>query len=192
MKIGLFGGSFDPVHHGHLMLARDAVEEAGLDEIRLMPAARNPLKGEDAVSSGHHRMAMLEMAVEEEPGLIADDWEVNRPPPSYTIETLRNMRERFPEAELYLVIGADNLAVFHAWKANEEILQLAQLLVFGRTEAGQLPDLPHQRLGRRIDLSSTEIRRRVAMGKSIRYLVPPPVSAYVAAHHLYRFEPILP
>jgi len=188
VKIGIFGGSFDPVHHGHLILARDAVEQLGLDQLRLIPAGRNPLKDEIGISPPDDRLAMLKTAIQGETRIEVDEFEIRRPPPSYTIETLRDLRERFPDAELHLLIGADNLAVFETWNDHEAIRLLARLVVFGRSDSGPGAVEPDARLHRLVDLSSTEIRTRVASGKSIQYLVPSAVAAYIDHHHLYRFE----
>ncbi len=186
MKIGIFGGSFDPVHHGHLVLARDAWERFGLDEVRMVPAARNPLKARPGAASPEHRLAMLERAVEGDARLVVDRVEIDRPPPSYMVDTLEQLAVARPGSAFYLLIGEDNLAVFDQWKDSERILERAQLVVFGRAAAGRSGGaFPSLRLERLLDISSTEIRERVARGRSIRYLVPERVAAYIAAHGLY-------
>jgi len=186
VRIGIFGGSFDPVHHGHLILARDAMESLGLDEVRLLPTARNPLKEQTGQAPAEHRLAMLHLAVQGEPQLIVEPLDLERPPPSYMVDTLELLRKQLPTAEFYLLIGRDNLAVFDQWKAHTTILQMARLVVFGRSNAGPTGmEFPHLTLDRCLDFSATEIRERVANGRSIRYLIPEAVLDYIAQHALY-------
>ncbi len=183
--IGLLGGSFDPVHHGHLVLARDAVETLGLDEVRFIPAARNPLKSAEG-APGELRLAMLRAAVAGEPGFAVEDLEIRRPPPSYTVDTVGDLTRRFPGARLVLIVGEDNVAGFPRWHRWEELrAAVAEIVVLRRGPGGE--GVPYRTLtARRLDISATEIRNRVAAGRSIRYLVPEPVREIIAAHGLYR------
>lgn len=190
-NIGLLGGSFDPVHHGHLILARDAAETLGLDRVVLIPAARNPLKSSEG-APGELRLAMLRAAVAGEPGFAVEDVEIRRPPPSYTVDTVGDLARRFPGARLVLIVGEDNVAGFPRWHRWEELrAAVAEIVVLRRGGAGgEGAPLSYRTLtARRLDISATEIRNRVAAGRSIRYLVPEPVREIIAAHGLYRCRP---
>lgn len=183
--IGLLGGSFDPVHHGHLVLARDAVEALGLDQLVFIPAARNPLKAAEG-APGELRLAMLRAAVAGEPGFAVEDVELRRPPPSYTVDTVGDLARRFPGARLTLIVGEDNVVGFPRWHRWEELRAAVEVVVL-RRGPGEGGALPYRTLtARRLDISATEIRKRVAAGRSIRYLVPEPVREIIAAHGLYR------
>jgi nicotinate-nucleotide adenylyltransferase len=184
MRLGIFGGSFDPIHHGHLILARAALEELGLERILFIPANMSPHKTETKPATAEDRLAMLQLAIEGEPDFEACDLELHRPPPSYTVETLRELKNRHADDELTLLIGADNVAKFETWREPDEIRRLANLAVLDRTGADAPHDWPVVR--RLVDISSTDIRARVADGRSIRYLTPDKVCDYIAAHGLYR------
>lgn len=185
--VGLFGGSFDPVHHGHLIVGRVAMEALELAELRFMPAREQPLK------SGRHaepadRLAMLELAIAGEPGFAIERSELDRSGPSYTVDTLRSMREREPGIEPALLIGADAAAELPRWKEGDAVLALARVVVFTRAgSAGiRIPGAWRTLEVPALEISATAIRRRVREGRSIRYLVPDAVAAYIAAHGLYR------
>jgi nicotinate-nucleotide adenylyltransferase len=184
MRLGIFGGSFDPIHHGHLILARAALEELGLERILFIPANMSPHKTETKPATAEDRLAMLQLAIEGEPDFEACDLELHRPPPSYTVETLRELKNRHADDEFTLLIGADNVAKFDTWREQDEIRRLANLAVLDRAGADAPHDWPVVR--RLVDISSTDIRARVADGRSIRYLTPDKVCDYIAAHGLYR------
>jgi nicotinate-nucleotide adenylyltransferase len=184
MRIGVFGGSFDPIHHGHLILARAALEELGLDRILFIPANLSPHKTETKPATAQDRLAMLQLAVEGQPEFEACDLELHRPPPSYTVETLRELKSLHPNDEFTLLIGADNVAKFETWREPDEIRRLAKIAVLDRANHGAPHAWPVIR--RLVDISSTDIRTRVAAGRSIRYLTPDPVCDYIAARGLYR------
>lgn len=185
MRIGVLGGSFDPVHHGHLIAARALREVLELDEVRLIPAGSQPFKRDGHAAPALDRAVMTELAVAREPGLVADRVEVEREGPSYTVDTLVALRARWPLAEFTLLIGADTALEFPAWREVERIRNLARVVVFTRTGPGRPPlecpivDVPA------LDVSSTDIRARVRAGRSIRYLVPDAVADYIAAGQLY-------
>ena len=189
-RIGLLGGSFDPVHHGHLILARDAVEALALDRLLFVPAARNPLKDREG-APGELRLAMLRAATAGEAGFEVDDGELRRPPPSYTVDTVEAVARRFPGARLVLLVGEDNVAGFPRWRRWEELRAAVEIVVLRRgVAADEGTSLPFRRLtARRLDISATEIRMRVAAGRSLRYLVPESVRELIAAHGLYRAQP---
>ena len=196
--IGIYGGTFDPVHHGHLILARDAVEQLGLARLIFVPAALNPHKlTRQPAASGELRLQMLRAAVAGEPRFEVDDCELHRAGPSYTIDTVEAIRARLPAAasrdHLFYLIGADNLAELPRWHRIDALRALVTFTVFHRRVPSSpslaANDLPT--LDRVIDVSSTEIRNRVASGRSIRYLVPEGVAAVIDDHRLYR-SPAVP
>ena len=184
MKIGLFGGTFDPIHHGHLILAREAVEQLRLDRLIFIPNAISPHKLDHVPAPAGVRLEMIRAAIAGEPDFDADDLELRRGGPSYAIETVVEMRRRHPDAELFYLIGADNVAELHTWRKSEELLTLARFVVFcrrGEKAGGAFPVVR-----REIDISATDIRMRVANGGSIRYLVPETVLALIGHHNLYK------
>lgn len=184
MKVGLYGGTFDPIHHGHLILAREALETLGLDRIVFIPNTISPHKTDYVAAPAEQRHAMVAAAIAGEPGFAVDDHEIRRDGISYTIDTLLHFKERWPDAEFFYLIGKDNLRELHTWRRIDEITLLAQLVVLSRSE----PDAvhPYLTLSRRVDVSATEIRARVANGKSIRYLVPESVRTIIEQNQLYR------
>lgn len=185
--VGLFGGSFDPVHHGHLIVARVAAETLGLDSLRFVPAREQPFKRGRHGAFPEHRAAMLDLAVSGAPGLAVERAELERPGPSYTVDTLRALRAREPGVTLTLLLGADAAAELEAWHEAGEIPRLATVVVFARHGA----PVPRSPLIARtievpaIEISATDVRRRVKEGRSIRYWVPEPVAEYVTRHRLY-------
>lgn len=186
--VGLLGGSFDPVHHGHLIVARAAAEQLGLRELRFMPAREQPFKQGRHGASAAQRAAMIELAIAGEPALALERAELDRPGPSYTVDTLRALREREPDLDPVLLIGADAASELPDWKEPDAVLALARVVVFARAgHAGteiagiwRTIDVPA------MEISATGIRERVRAGQSIRYLVPDAVADYVAVHGLYR------
>ena len=184
MRMGILGGSFDPIHHGHLILARAAREDLGLDLIVFIPANKSPHKTDTKPATAADRFAMAQLAIDGEKGFELSDIELQRPAPSYTVDTLRELRARHPADEFVLLVGADNVAKFETWREPEEIRRLAQIAVLDRAHHEAPHDWPVVR--RLVDISSTDIRTRVAAGCSIRYLTPPAVCDYIALHSLYR------
>ena len=184
MRLGLYGGTFDPIHHGHLILAREAIEKLELDRVVFIPAALSPHKLESSPASGEVRRDMVAAAIAGESRFTLDDSEIHRAGPSFTIDTVEHTRVNHPGAELFYFIGEDNVAALHTWRRIAELRQLVQFVVFGRNGDAGSGEFP--RLARRIDISATEIRRRVAQGRSIRYLVPESVRALIEQHHLYQ------
>ena len=183
-KLGIYGGTFDPIHHGHLILARQACEEIGLDRVVFIPAALSPFK-KSAHASGEQRLAMVQAAIDGQNYFAADDCELKRPPPSYSIDTVLQIREREPKAELFWLIGADNVHDLRKWHRFEELDQLAQFIVLDR---GCSQETAHSYpvVRRNIDISATDIRNRVASGCSIRYFVPPAVEEIIRQGNIYR------
>lgn len=185
--IGLFGGSFDPVHHGHLIVAQVASELLGLETLRFVPAREQPLKQGRHRSAPEHRAAMLSLAISGTPAFSLERTELERQGPSYTVHTLEELRRRHPQSELVLLLGADAAAELPAWHEAARIPQLARVVVFARpgsqvpkaASISQVISVPA------IDISATEVRRRVSRGQSVRYWVPDAVAEYIARHQLY-------
>ncbi|HEX9166166.1 MAG TPA: nicotinate-nucleotide adenylyltransferase [Gemmatimonadales bacterium] len=185
-RVGLLGGSFDPVHHGHLLVARALREALGLDEVRLVPAGEQPFKAGRHAAAAGDRAAMVCLAVTGEPGLACETAEVDRAGPSYTVDTLRALRERSPGTEWFLCVGADAAADLPAWHEAARIPELATVVVFRRPGAEPPPGSYRYAEVPQIDISATDVRSRVGSGRSIRYLVPEAVADYIATHRLYR------
>lgn len=190
MRIGVFGGSFDPVHHGHLIVAQEARRALSLTEVRFVPAREQPFKAGRHHAAVEDRLAMLRLAIEGVPGFVADARECRRPGPSYTIDTLRELRTEFPEAALCLLVGADTARDFPQWRDAEAIRRLATLVILTRPGAtATLGDLGGEQLAvPAIDISATQVRDRARAGESIRFLVPDAVARYIADHRLYADE----
>lgn len=202
MRIGLFGGSFNPIHAGHLIASRAVAEHLRLDKLYLIPAAVPPHRNPKSLAAPQHRLEMLRLAAKGEPLFEVSDYEISQPGPSYTILTVQEFRRQLGEAvDLYWLIGADSLVELANWYEVERLVDLCQVVTAARPGWDQ-PDLSglSRRVSRaqierleagilrtpRIDISASEIRRRVAEGLSIRYLVPDAVAEYIAAQGLYR------
>lgn len=191
-RLGLFGGTFDPPHVGHLALAEQARDQLGLDRVRFVPAGNPPHKQGRVRTPVAHRVAMTRLAVRGNPAFEVSTLEARRPGFSFTVDTLRALHRRHPDTAFWLVLGADSLDDFPRWHDPGGILELAALAVAVRPGAGRRR-LPRA-LARRVtwldnaglDVSSSELRRRVRSGRSIRYLVPDAVAAYVRRRGLYR------
>jgi nicotinate-nucleotide adenylyltransferase len=189
VRLGVYGGSFDPPHLGHLLPVIDAAEQLGLDGVVYVPAAIQPLKVGRASASAADRLAMTERLVAQIPGFSVDPAEVDRPGLSYTVDTLAGVAAELPGAELFLLLGADAFALFDQWRDPERVRALATIVVMVR---GDEAARPHERPGvmvlqsRRVDVSSTELRARVRDGRTIRGFMPDAVADYIAEHRLYR------
>jgi nicotinate-nucleotide adenylyltransferase len=190
MRIGLFGGTFDPIHHGHLILARDAIEHLDLQRLIFIPNTVSPHKQTRQAAPAELRCAMVAAAIVGEPQFELDDSELRRGGTSYTIDTVLTLRKRFPDADFFFLIGEDNLPQLHTWRRIEELTRLAQFVVLHRSsEPAAHSFITLQQ--RRIDISATEIRQRVARGESVRYLLPQAVIAIIEQHQLYQPESAL-
>jgi nicotinate-nucleotide adenylyltransferase len=183
-KIAIYGGTFDPVHHAHLILAREAIETLDLAKLILVPAAISPLKKAAPVASGEVRLAMLRAAIKGEPEFEVDQCELLRPPPSYTIDTVEEIRRHECDASIYCLIGEDNVEQLPRWHRFAELEKMVRFVVLDRT--GKQPSHSYRLIHRSIDISATEIRRRVAQNESIRYLVPESVEEIIQRENLYR------
>ena len=183
MRIGIFGGSFDPIHHGHLIAAACLAEALELDQVRLVVARAQPLKRTGHGAAAADRAEMVGLAVRGDPRLRADRSELDREGPSYTVDTLRALRTGLPRADLVLLLGSDAAAELPRWHEADAIPSLARIEVFARGDAAA-----GSRTVPRVDISSTEVRDRVRRGRSIRYWVPDAVADYIAARRLYEEE----
>jgi len=183
MRIGIYGGTFDPVHHGHLILARQALEEFKLDRLVFVPAAESPFKIHNHTTPAADRLAMLQLAIASEDRFSVDPIEIERGGISYSIDTVRMFRNRDPGAELFFLVGEDNAYRLTEWHRFEELKKLVYFVVLSRSEEFQSPEYPV--VQRRIEISSTEIRNRVANQESITYLVPESVKRYIEQYQLY-------
>lgn len=192
MRIGVFGGTFDPPHVGHLLLAADASEALRLDTVIFIPAGAQPFKIDNPpAASGVDRLEMLRLAVAGVPNYAVDDAEIGREGLSYTVDTLEYLAGRYAGAELYFLVGEDALAGFRQWRNPERILELATLALMMRSGAPDIGDWRRAeglvRLStRHVDVSSTEIRARLREKKSIRGFVPESVERFIEARGLYR------
>jgi nicotinate-nucleotide adenylyltransferase len=190
VKLGLFGGTFDPPHNGHLIVAQDALTTLGLDRVIFVPAGAPPHKRDRHISPAPARLAMLEAALQGDARFEIDALELKREGPSYTVDTIQAIRSRHPDDELFLLVGADQFAEFETWREPVRIAGMARITVL--TRAGATPDsatLARYDAGSvevtRIDISSTDIRMRCASGEPIRYHVPEAVEAWLAVNPIY-------
>jgi nicotinate-nucleotide adenylyltransferase len=203
MRIGIFGGTFDPVHLGHLILAEQAREQGELDEVWLVPAPRPPQKDGRGITRFDVRVEMLELAVAGNASFRIDPLEKDRTGPSYTVDTFIELHRRAPQHTYALIVGGDALADLPSWRDPRGIVSRAELLVMARPgsppagadglrQALALPDAEELRMrvveAPLIDISSRDIRRRVAAGRSVRYLLPRAIEVFVGERRLYRAE----
>lgn len=204
MRIGLFGGSFNPIHVGHLIASRAVAEHLRLEKVYLVPASVPPHSAPKSLAPSPHRLEMVRLAVQDEPLFEVSDYELLQPGPSYTVLTVEEFRRRLGDgAELFWIIGADSLPELANWYQADRLVDLCRIITAARP-GWEVPDLsalarrlrPDQveklRAGilqtLRIDVSASEIRRRIAAGLSIRYMVPDAVADYIAANGLYRAQ----
>ena len=191
MRLGIFGGSFDPPHVGHLLVAVDAFEALRLDRLVFVPAAVQPLKAGLASATAHQRLAMVRLLVDGDERFTVDAVEIDRAGVSYTVDTLQTFAQRYPDAERFFLVGEDAMAAFGAWREPQQILKLARVAILRRPGATE-KTIETQLDGtitlatRLVEVSSTEIRERVQARKSIRGFVPESVAAYIETERLYR------
>lgn len=204
-RIGLYGGSFDPIHIGHLIVARAVAEQMSLDRVLMLPAAQPPHKSPDQLAPAEHRAEMVRLAVANEPLFAMDRWDLDRPGPAYTLDTVRHFREMLgPQTEFFWIIGSDSLRELPTWYRVAELVESCRIVTAARRESGPLdwdafrPLLKDAQIRRleesvlatpTIDVSATEIRARVRAGRSIRFLVPEVVGDYIHRTGLYGAKP---
>jgi nicotinate-nucleotide adenylyltransferase len=198
-KIGIMGGTFNPIHNGHLLIAENAYDQLGLDQVRFIPTGRSPHKQGQTCLSGTHRLHMVELAIQDHPGFLADNRELKKDVLSYTYATLEELHGEFPEDELYFIMGGDSLRDFHTWYRPDVICSYAVLVAAIRDDC-DLEHLEGYAAGLRRDFSadvrlirtpnlsvtSRELRRRITSGETIRYQVPEAVRSYIYENDLYR------
>lgn len=193
--LGLFGGSFNPPHLAHLVVAELVREQFRLDRIIWIPNYQSPLKCLEDVAPADHRLAMTRLAISHNDRFEVSDVEARQEGVSYTVETIRLLQERHPKVRYSLIVGSDSLASFGAWHEPEEILKRVRLLVFRRSGTSSAP--PPAGFEDRVDyadaplleISGTTIRRRIYDGATVRYMIPEPVRAYIQEHGLYASDP---
>ena len=188
-RIGLFGGSFDPVHLGHLLMAQAACEEYKLDRLFFIPAAQSPLKPERVPAPAEIRLRMLRLALAGEARYEVDDQEIRRGAPSYTIDTVNAYRELYPKVTLFYIVGADHVPLLPKWRAADELAALVEFLVVPRPGDPPVTAKPPFRvqnlIGTPFAVSSSQIRTRVKAGQPIRHLVPDAVAETISNSGLY-------
>ncbi len=191
MRIGLFGGTFDPPHNAHVALASLALAELALDELRWIPAGQ-PWQKARQITPAAQREAMVRLAMEGEPRFMIERCEIKRAGPSFTLDTVRELQAAKPGAEWFLIIGQDQYANLHSWRDWRELLARVTLAVANRPGVAIEPHEDVKAAAQRVvplpmlDIASTDIRARVAAGQDITALVPAGVARYIEAHHLYR------
>lgn len=197
-KVGIMGGTFNPIHNGHLLIAENAYDQLQLDEVRFIPTGKSPHKQHQTVTDGVHRMRMVELAIADHAGFVADDRELRTESLSYSYVTLEQLHQEQPQWELYFIMGGDSLRDFKTWRNPERICACASLAVAVRDAcdvkqlqlyAEELKQLYQAKVyllqTPNLSVNSSEIRARVAAGQTIRYQVPEPVRGYVREHSLY-------
>ena len=188
-KTGLFFGSFNPIHNGHLIIAGYMVEYAGLKDVWFIVSPHNPLKEKATLLEDHHRLAMANIAVEDDPRMRASAIEFHLPKPSFTIDTLTYLREKYPEKEFVLIAGSDTLPTFHKWKNYEELLKQYEFYIYPRpfAEKSRFDDHPHIHFvpAPLIEISSSFIRKGISEGKTMLHFLPEKVWKYIQEMHFY-------
>lgn len=190
MKIGLFFGSFNPIHNGHLIIANYVCETTELDKVWLVVSPQNPLKRKDSLLREQDRLHLINLAIEENKNLKASNIEFKLPKPSYTIDTLTYIKEKYPQHEFSLIMGSDNLETLHKWKNFDLIIQNYPIFVYNRQGSTKNPfpnrsnvhflEFPF------LDISATFIRENLKKGNSMQYFLPDPVWKYIEEMHLYK------
>jgi len=188
-KTGLYFGSFNPIHIGHLVIANQMLANSDMDEIWFVISPHNPLKEKTSLLEDHHRLALVKIAIDDNPHFRACDIEFKLPQPSYTMHTLLNLEEAYPQRQFCLIIGSDNLSHFNKWFNYEEILNRYQLLVYPRPgfDGGEFAKHPSVKwvASPLMEISSSYIRMAIQNGKSLKYLLPEKVLTYIAEMHFY-------
>jgi nicotinate-nucleotide adenylyltransferase len=191
-QVGIYGGSFNPIHNGHIALARQFLSAVGLDEVWFVVSPQNPFKVNDTLLDDDKRLELVQLALQGEPKMKASDFEFHLPKPSYMWNTLQKMGKVYPDCEFVLLIGGDNWTRFDRWYHAEDILSHHRIAVYPRRDdpvhADTLPKNVQLIRAELLDISSTDIRQRIQQGRDIRQLVPPPVFEAITTQRLYLKE----
>jgi nicotinate-nucleotide adenylyltransferase len=189
-NIGLFFGSFNPVHVGHMIIANHVVQNTDLDEIWIVVSPQNPLKQKESLARDYDRLHMVELAIGDSDSLKSSNAEFSLPKPSYTIDTLIYLTEKHPDKQFFLLMGADNLLTFDKWKNYEKILELTNIIVYERPGYDNGPFANHPKVqfvpAPRLEISSSFVRAEIKQGRSVKYLVPDPVFEFLKTSSLYK------
>ncbi|ASW74928.1 nicotinate-nucleotide adenylyltransferase [Chryseobacterium piperi] len=192
-KIGLFFGSFNPIHIGHLILANYILENSDMDELWFVVSPQNPFKDKKSLLKDHNRLDMVQLAVKNYPNMRASNVEFSLPKPSYTIDTLTYLNEKYPEYSFSLIMGEDNLVSLHKWKNSETLIKNYHIIVYPRVFEGEKKDsdyLQHENISLIkapvIEISATEIRNMIKEGKNVRPMLPPEVFEYLDGSSFYK------
>ncbi len=189
MRIGILGGTFNPIHLGHLVLAEEAKEKLNLDKVIFVPAYIPPHKKDEEIAEANHRFKMAELAAKGNPCFEVSPFEINAKTTSYSVETLREFKERYGEdTKLFFITGADSLGELFSWKELDEIFKLSQFIVANRPgyDVSNVPKGIEVVTITSLEISSSQIRKKIKENKSIRYLVPESVREYIIAKRLYK------
>lgn len=192
MRIGILGGTFNPIHLGHLVLAEEAREKLNLDKVIFVPAYIPPHKKDETIVEANHRLRMVELAIKGNPSFEVSTFEIDAKTTSYSVETLKGFKKRYGEdAKLYFITGADSLGELFSWKELDEIFKLSQFIVANRPgyEITNVPKRIEVVTITSLEISSSQIRKKIKEGKSIRYLVAEPVREYIEVQGLYKPRP---
>lgn len=190
-KVGLYFGTFNPVHNGHLALGNYFLQHSSLDEVRFIVSPQNPFKKDLELEAAHHRLEMVRLAITEFSNLTLSDVEFSFPQPSYTITTLEYLCEKEPEVRFVLLMGADNLAFFDRWKEHQKIVSLVDLYVYPREHKNEIPAqyLDHLNIhfvdAPKLDYTATSIRKILRQGKDVKSLLPMTILNYIQRNALY-------
>lgn len=191
-KIGLFFGSFNPIHIGHLILANYILENTDMDELWFVVSPQNPFKEKKSLLNDHNRLDMVRLAIKNYPQMRASNIEFSLPTPSYTIDTLIYLKEKYPKNSFSLIMGEDNLKSLHKWKNFELLIKNYQIIVYPRISSEERPEITwnqeniHRISAPIIELSATEIRRMIRDKKNVRPMLPPEVFEYLDGSNFYR------
>jgi nicotinate-nucleotide adenylyltransferase len=190
MRVGLYFGSFNPVHIGHLIIANHIVQNTELDQVWFVVSPQNPLKKSNSLLNEYHRLYLVQVSIEEEPSLRASDIEFRLPKPSYTIDTLTYLQEKFPHHEFFVIMGSDSFQNIESWKNYQQIITNFQIIIYDRPGFPLENKFPHARINflnaPLLEISSTHIRKMIREGKSIRYLVTERVREEIERNGYYR------
>ncbi len=189
-KTGLFFGSFNPIHIGHLIIGEYMVENTDLDEVWFVVSPHNPLKEKNTLLADHHRLALVNLAIEDDPKLQSCNIEFNLPQPSYTIDTLTYLQEKYPQHQFIIISGTDIFPTFHKWKNYQELLRQYQLYIYNRPgyDPGEYAD--HESISffqaPLMEISASFIRQSIKEGKEVKYMLPEKVYTYIQEMHFYK------